>query len=146
LCPPHHFPSIYLCMSSLPFGKAQNAIFFSHHMFIVLMQCLYLSYVIWRTLSTRRVTLAQYICYLQQWDYGNEICMTWCKQNLRLMKMNNYFLMYCFAFNLRVELNMEVAKLVIRLANVWWKWDLGHKRIWHNYFCDDLIYDDCLFQ
>ncbi len=24
--PPHHFPSIYLRMSSLPFGKAQNAI------------------------------------------------------------------------------------------------------------------------
>ncbi len=62
---------------------------------------LYLSYVIWCTLFTRWMTLAQYICYLQQWDFGNEICMTWCKQNLRLMKMD-YSLIYCFAFNLRV--------------------------------------------
>lgn len=34
------------------------------------------------------------------------------------MKMNNYFLIYYFAFNLRVELNMEVAKPIIKLANV----------------------------
>jgi len=129
LCAPptisHQF--IHAC-HLFPLERHKMPLLCSHHMFIVLMQCLYLSYAIWRTLS-RWVTLPQYICYLQQWDHGNEICMTWCKQNLRLMKMNNYFLIYYFAFNLRVELNMEVAKPIIKLANVWWKWDLGHKHI-----------------
>ncbi len=69
---------------------------------------------------------------LQQWNLHDLM-----QAKLEANEMNNYSLIYCFAFNLRVEVNMEVAKLVIMLANVWRKWDLGHTRIWDDYFCDD---------